>query len=258
MSSWTYISGTVTVIPPGSGQHAKTFVLNEVLDHLPLVPGSEGPMTWHVVQRDGYSSWSNLDEFGMVSNLDRYGRYGFETQDLYFVLLEGYLRDTYYEDTLRAFVKWLNRLSKRVQIADMLVRVSGFKRHHGWGERIFSGADYWRKNYRLAVEAKDDLGLGSRKSANFRYDLMPDMTFWPDILVNLVPGGKKLAHDWDLILGNAKPEEYLEWIPKTDDYDGIDPYILKFVGECLDRVEDVNAALNDGRIWPCADGGDES
>ena len=258
MSSWTYISGMVSVIPPGSGQHAKTFVINEVLDHLPLVPGSEGPMTWHVVQRDGYSSWSNLDEFGMVSNLDRYGRYGFETQDLYFVLLEGYLRDTYYEDTLRAFVKWLGRLSKRVQIADMLVRVSGFKRHHGWGERIFSGADYWRKNYRLAVESKDDLGLGSRKSTNFRYDLMPDMTFWPDILVNLVPGGKELAHDWDLILGNAEPEEYLERNPKKDDYDGIDPYILNFIGECLDRVEDVHVSLNDGRIWPGADGGDES
>lgn len=229
MSSWTYISGMVAVIPPGCGQHAMTFVLNEVLDHLPLVPGSEGPMTWHVVQRDGYSSWCNHDEFGMMTNLDRYGRYGFETQDQYFVLLEGYLRDTYYEDTLREFVKWLNRLSKRVQIADMLVRVSGLKRHHGWGERIFSGAGCWKKNYRLAVESKDDLGLDSRKSANFRYGLMPDMAFWPDILVNLVPGGKKLAHDWDLILGNAEIEEYLEYDYKTDTYGDLHSDILKLL-----------------------------
>ena len=256
MSSWTYISGQVTVVPAGSGNHAKTFVLNEVLDHLPKVSGSEGPMSWHIVQRHGYDSSCNCDEFGSRTNLseERWWR----TQSTYIVVLEGYLRDTYYEDTLKAFVKWLNRLSKRVWIEDMLVRVSGLKRCYDWGERIFSGAGYWKKNYRLAVESKNDLGLDSRKSTNFRYDLMPDMAFWPDILVNLVPGGKKLAEGWDLLLGNAEPEEYLEWNPKKDDYDGIDPDIFKFVGECWDRVEDVHASLNDGRFWPGADGGDES
>ena len=258
MSSWTYISGMVTVIPPGCGQHAMTFVLNEVLDHLPLVPGSEGPMTWHVVQRDGYSSWCNLDEFGMRSNLDRHGRYGFETQDRYFVLLEGCLRDTCYEDTLREFVKWLNRLSKRVLIVDMLVRVSGLKRCYGWGERIFSGAGYWKKNYRLAVESKDDLGLGSRKSTNFRYDLMPETEFWPDILVNLVPGGKKLAHDWDLILGNAEIEEYLEYDYKTDTYGDLSSDIFKLLSDANCAIRNRDEMFREHIFKELSKGGDES
>ena len=146
MSSWTYVSGQVTVAPSGSGKHAKRFVLEEVLDHLPRVYGSEGDMTWHVVERHGYDSSCNHDEFGMKTNLSERGWW--DVQSEYIIVLEGRLRDTVYEDTLRSFAKWLGRLSKRVWVHDVLVRVSGYSRRRGsWNEYLFNGADHWRTNY---------------------------------------------------------------------------------------------------------------
>lgn len=259
MSSWTYVTGQVTVAPSGSGNHAKRFVLEEVLDHLPRVYGSEGPMTWHVVKRHGHDGSCNYDEFGMKTNLSERGWWGI--QSTYIIVLEGRLRDTFYEDTLRSFTKWLSRLSKRVWIEDVLVRVTGYSLQRGfWHEYLFNGADNWRANYwadvRVGTGRLDN--LSRRRSVNLRYGFAPRDGFWPDILVNLVPGGEKLAHDWDLLVGNAEPEEYLDWNPKTDDYDGVDPDILKFVEEGRKKVEDVHASLNDGRVWPGVDGGDES
>lgn len=224
--------------PLGQGQHAKLFVLNEVLDHLPLVPGSEGPMTWHVLQKTGYCSWTNFDEFGQASNLDRRdGRYGFENQDYYIVVLEASLRDTFYEDTLRAFVKWLDRLSKRVLVTDMLVRVSGGKRDYSWGKRIFSGASHWRDNHLAAIREARKEGVQTRRSTNWRYGLMPESSYWPDILVNLVPGGNSLAHDYDLILGNCEIEEYLDYDHETGKYGKVD-------GDIHERLKDFNSAVD--------------
>lgn len=258
MSNWTYISGQVTVVPSGQGNHAKRFVLEEVLEHLPRVPGSEGPMSWHIIQKHGHDSSANVDEFGIRTNLSERGWW--ETQTTYIVVLEGALRDTYYEDTLKAFVKWLNRLSKRIWVEDMLVRVSGGGRQHRWNERIFSNAGHWRKNYwayaSRHLDKTDD--LRRRHSVNWRYGFVPEEGFWPDILVNLLPGGKQLAHNLDLLLGNAEPEEYLDWNPKANGYNGIDPEILKFVEEGRKLVEAAYISLDNGWIWPGVDGGDES
>ena len=208
MSSWTYIDGTIHVRPPGTGQHAMEFALKEILDHQPLVTGSEGPMRWKIVQMDGYNASCNSDEFGMRTNLK--GRNGWwKINDDYIIVLEGHLRDRYYEQTLREFVKWMNRLSKRVWITDMLVSIGGYGR-----KRIFSDPGFWEDNYRYADMGEPN-GLSVRKSCDLRYSLMPETKFWPDILVNLVPGGRKLAHDMDLLCGNCIDEEYLDY-----DYDG--------------------------------------
>lgn len=235
MSSWTYISGTVRVAPCAYGQHAKEFVLKEVLDHLPLVPGSEGPMTWHIIREHGYNSSTNYDEFGQRTNLNRYNHFShiWKTQDYYIVVLEAQLRDTHYEETLKAFVKWLNRLSKRVSVYDMLVRVSGLKRDwQTWGERIFSGAGCWGEAHFMEMKkARRDEGLDVRRSTNWRYDLMPESSYWPDILVNLLPGGLLLAHEHDLILGNCVLEEYLEYDHKTGEYGDVRQNICRLLLE---------------------------
>ena len=254
MSSWTYVYGTVLVAPGGSGQHAKTFVLNEVLDHLPLVPGSEGPMTWQVLPGQHCHSWCNHDEFGMASNLHRHAvlgsrRYGWETQELYIVVLEGLLRDTVYEDTLRAFVNWMNRLSKRVRVEDMLVRVWGQKRTWGeYGKRIFSGAGFWGRNFSECISETRDAegdGLDVRRSSNWRYDVMPDSGHWPDILVNLVPGGTAMAKHRDLLFGNCLTEEYLVYDHENDRYSGVDESVLKQVEDGYGRVARVLDWLHD-------------
>lgn len=241
MSSWTYITGQVKVYPFGSGQPAKRFVLEEVLDHLPRVWGSEGDMVWHILQEDGYDHSCNHDEFGVRTNLTKHGRRGWwEEQSTYIVVLEGYLRDTCYEDTLRAFAKWLNRLSKRIMVSDMLVRISGYSWLGFWHEHVFNGAGQWKKNY----EGWLPKGLEERQSTNWRYGIVPTKTFWPDILVNLVPGGNHLARDWDLVLGNCEEEEYLEWDNDENEYCGVDPYVLGLVEEVYDRVGKTRQALS--------------
>ncbi len=49
MSHWTYISGIVEVCPIGNTQPQKRYILDTVLEHLPVVSGSEGNMKVHVV-----------------------------------------------------------------------------------------------------------------------------------------------------------------------------------------------------------------
>ena len=44
MSFWTYLTGTVTVRPMGRTQAEKRYILDTVLEHLPLVTGSEKDM----------------------------------------------------------------------------------------------------------------------------------------------------------------------------------------------------------------------
>ena len=75
MSYWTYLTGTVTVRPMGRTQAEKRYILDTVLEHLPLVTGSERDMNVYVIQKNGDSSSSSCDEFGEVTNnlVDSYG-----------------------------------------------------------------------------------------------------------------------------------------------------------------------------------------
>ena len=51
MSSWTYVHGTIVVSPLGRTQHEKRYILETVLDHLPVVTGSERDMEVYVIWR---------------------------------------------------------------------------------------------------------------------------------------------------------------------------------------------------------------
>ena len=55
MSSWTYVHGTIVVSPLGRTQHEKRYILETVLDHLPVVTGSERDMEVYVIQKRGYN-----------------------------------------------------------------------------------------------------------------------------------------------------------------------------------------------------------
>lgn len=76
MSSWCYITGTITVSPIGRTQAEKRYVLDTVLAHLPIVSGSEKDMDVYVIQKNGHNSFSSCDEFGERTNnlVDRYGQ----------------------------------------------------------------------------------------------------------------------------------------------------------------------------------------
>ena len=133
MSYWTYLTGTVTVRPMGRTQAEKRYILDTVLEHLPLVTGSERDMNVYVIQKNGDSSSSSCDEFGEVTNnlIDSYGnksrdRGWLRTQDEYILVVNAALRDREFEQTYREFTKWFVRLCKRVGCEDVLVEIKGY------------------------------------------------------------------------------------------------------------------------------------
>ena len=133
MSFWTYIKGVVEVSPLGRTQAEMEYILTTVLEHLPIVSGSERDMEVHIVKKNGHNSSSSHDEFIQATNnlKDRYGRRSrkrgwFKTQSEYILVVEGNLRDRMFEETFREFQKWLCRLAKRIIVTDVLVNIEGY------------------------------------------------------------------------------------------------------------------------------------
>ena len=131
MSYWTYINGNITVSPMGRTQAEKRYILETVLEHLPVVKGSEGSMNVYIIQKNGYDHSSSADEFGDTTNnlVDSYGnksrrRGHLETQSEYIIVINGNLRDKRCQNAFKEFTKWLIRLAKRVQVEDVLVNIS--------------------------------------------------------------------------------------------------------------------------------------
>ena len=135
MSTWTYITGVITVDPMGRTQPEKRYILDTILEHLPRVTGSERDMHIHVVQKDGYNSSSSHNEFDeWIPWKDN------RTQTEYIVVIEASLRDRWFSETLRELNKWLNRLAKRAGIKELLVKLNGYDRGLGWKETIISNS----------------------------------------------------------------------------------------------------------------------
>lgn len=133
MSYWACIQGTIQVRPMGRTQHEKEYILKTVLDHLPLVTGSEYDMQVDIVcKNDGYTLSSPFDEFGEITNnlKDSYGnrtrmKGRLELQESYLLVVYGRLRDRKLDQTYKEFIKWLCRLAKRVEVEDVLVKIDG-------------------------------------------------------------------------------------------------------------------------------------
>lgn len=80
-------------------------------------------MEIHIVRAYGHNTWQNFDEF--------YNRVeDFKTQSRYFLVLDGNLRDRYYEDTFKELNKFLNRLGKRLMVDSVYVRLYNYERSH--------------------------------------------------------------------------------------------------------------------------------
>ena len=76
MSQWTHIFGIIKVEPLGRTQAEKTYLLQTVLEHLPVVSGSEEDLEVIINQEHGYDSSSSVDELGYRTNnlRNRYGK----------------------------------------------------------------------------------------------------------------------------------------------------------------------------------------
>ena len=133
MSYWTKVNGNIIVEPIGETQAEVRYVLDSVLEHLPIVSGSERNMDVYIVQKNGHNSSSSHDEYGYMTNnlTDRYGYKNRKTgwlrvQTEYILVVNGRLRDREFTQTLKEFNKWLCRLAKRVRVEDVLVEIKGY------------------------------------------------------------------------------------------------------------------------------------
>lgn len=129
MSFWTYVTGVIEVEAFGRTNSEVRYILDTVLEHLPVVSGSEGEMRFEAKSFPGHNIVSSRDEFGLRTNnatseygkSRTYGRYCCQTQ--YRITVHGALRDRMFDRTFHEFMKWLCRLSKRVYIKDLCVKI---------------------------------------------------------------------------------------------------------------------------------------
>ena len=150
MSWWTYVNGTITVEPMGRTQAEKRYILETVLNHLPLVTGSEGDMDVYVIQKNGTNSSCSCDEYGDHTNnlIDSYGGHSFSrgwlrVQDEYILVVDGAFRDREFNDTFREFMKWMCRLSKRVSVKDLLIRIHDYEKSYALEKHNISDSPYY-------------------------------------------------------------------------------------------------------------------
>lgn len=170
MSSWTYVHGTIVVSPLGRTQHEKRYILETVLDHLPVVTGSERGMEVYVIQKRGHNSSSSSDEFFETTNnlRDRFGdrsrkRGWLRMQNEYILVVDAALRDREFEETFQEFMKWICRLSKRVIVNDVNVKVKGFEKEYAIDnpDPFYNMSDFKKDNwcdYLMWKHNRDDDG----------------------------------------------------------------------------------------------------
>ena len=137
MSWWTYINGTITVEPMGRTQAEKRYILETVINHLPLVTGSEKDMDIYIIQKNGHTMSSSCDEYGQntnnltdIYNCHSYKRGWLRVQDEYILVVNGAFRDREFYETFREFMKWICRLAKRVSINSILVKIKGYDKEY--------------------------------------------------------------------------------------------------------------------------------
>lgn len=77
-----------------------------------------------------------MNFFERTNNLrDRFGnrsrdRGWLQMQDDYILVVDAALRDRVFEDTFQEFMKWICRLSKRVFVNDVNVKIKGFDKQY--------------------------------------------------------------------------------------------------------------------------------
>lgn len=205
MSYWTHITGTVTVRPMGRTQAEKRYILETVLEHLPIVTGSERDMNVHIVQKAGTNCSSSCDEFGMITNnlKDSYGdrsrRRGWRhTQNEYILVVEGNFRDRFFDDTYREFIKWLCRLAKRVDVCGVLINIDSDDK----GSHVICENDRYHNAYAEMFESPSWSWGNKDKNPNWCEYLMWDSHKECDMPAKLAykyyndPENDKRVEDW--------------------------------------------------------------
>ena len=152
MSAWTQICGTIIVNTYSESTYKTKYIVENVLNHLPLVHGSEGPIEYYVNVLNGYNVSCNVDDNGNESNLAMYDDYDmFRHQTRAMITIQGDLRDTEFHEVLKEVTKFLSRLSKRLGVDDCAVKVTQYDKTY-----VFSDSSWLYDNYEHAVSEEEE------------------------------------------------------------------------------------------------------
>ena len=205
MSYWTHVFGTIKVEPLGYSDHAREFVLKTLLDHMPEVSGSEGPMRIEVAKSQYQTLFSTSDEFGQEAK----GRRSFFGQTAaFFITVYGNLRDRMFDQTKGEFDTWLEELARRTRVREIMVRVTS---DCGDEQNYLDAAPYYDM-FCVPSYKRDDFGRMSdiRRCPDWRYDFMPDFSGvgnWCEAIPYLVPGGAQAMHELDELGGHVEEDD---------------------------------------------------
>lgn len=144
MSYWTHVRGIIELETFGRTSAESIFRAQTVIDHLPRITGSEGPVDYYLNLVKGYNVSGNCDEFMNHSNLynpDSYFR-TIEHQTKMLLTINGDLRDRYIEDTIKETTKMLTRLSTRLWCQSCLISINGYDKNDNDKEFIFDHPDW--------------------------------------------------------------------------------------------------------------------
>ena len=119
MSLWTHVFGLIEVNSYEDSPARSRCAVEVVLEHQPKVTGSEGDMHTALLATPGSYDWSSCNEFG------EWREGGIKIPNQYLIILSGDLRDRTFEQTKRELTKWFVRLSKRLWVRKILVRLDG-------------------------------------------------------------------------------------------------------------------------------------
>lgn len=131
MSEWAYINGSILVEIPGKTQEEKDKVVAVLLEELPKIKGSEGPMCVQALILEGYGERPN-PKFVAAGLID-----GSIKQDFYNIVVTGFLRNMLLEEAKDKLSDFLVQLADRVTIKKMGVCCQGIDREYKMVESFY-------------------------------------------------------------------------------------------------------------------------
>ena len=208
MSGGTFITGTISVIPVGFNKNTQRFVLEEVLEHLPIVGDDTRRLEYAINELRGHRFRCDVDEFGRKTNLGMGtwpSMFWFDSYT-FTITFDSYLFSTPFDVALKQFTRWLYRLAGRVMTSNVLVRVQSGDTKHAYTfdkgtEFMLYGIESFRESH--FDRRKKRISVPSDPS-------MPNTPQWPTCLINLFPLGTEIAREYDFLSGTLSAAEYKE------------------------------------------------
>ena len=142
MSNWVNIQGVINVCVKGKTNHEILYIINEIVDYLPIVRGSERDMDIKIVPL--YATYSRSDDkYGNDRHDILYRESWREIITNYQLVINGDLRDTKFKIALKELSKTLTRLSNKCCIDNILISIS----ENGHKKYIISEEKSYFENY---------------------------------------------------------------------------------------------------------------